>query len=108
MENRAYHARTKSHSYHRRVGRHRSDAGAQFCAQRTPRRHQLSETQTQAFTLRIEIVAQFGRDGALAVRANVADRLEAVRIFDAIYERHGRLDVLINNAGNNRVSCSSK
>jgi NAD(P)-dependent dehydrogenase (short-subunit alcohol dehydrogenase family) len=60
-------------------------------------------SEIQVFTLRNEIVTQFGRDTALAVRANVA-----VRIFDAIYERHGRLDVLINNAGINRVSCSSK
>ena len=59
-------------------------------------------SETQAFTLRNEIVARFGRDAALAVRADVADRLEAGRMFDAIYERYGRLDVLINNAGINR------
>jgi len=36
---------------------------------------------------------------ALAMRADVSDELAAVAMFDAVMERFGRIDVLVNNAG---------
>lgn len=44
------------------------------------------------------VVARLGEDSA-AFRANVAEPAEVIRLFEAVDERFGRLDVLVNNAG---------
>ena len=50
-----------------------------------------------------EVVEQITTEGgrAEAVQADVADEDAVARMFDAVAERHGRLDVLVNNAGVN-------
>ncbi len=60
------------------------------------------KSEKQAFALRDEIVDEYGQEVALAIQADIANRLEAKRMFDVAYEQFGRLDVLINNAGINR------
>jgi NAD(P)-dependent dehydrogenase (short-subunit alcohol dehydrogenase family) len=47
-----------------------------------------------------EIEARGGR--ATAVTGDVADRADAARLVDAALEHHGRIDVLVNNAGSGR------
>ncbi|MEO4048229.1 SDR family oxidoreductase [Pseudomonas sp. CAU 1711] len=44
-----------------------------------------------------EIAAAGGQ--AEAVQADIADEAEVLRLFEALDRRHGRLDVLVNNAG---------
>jgi 3-oxoacyl-[acyl-carrier protein] reductase len=48
-----------------------------------------------------EVVAAIEKAGgqALAVRADVSKVAQVVRLFDATFERFGRLDILVNNAG---------
>src|SRR5947209_1587915 len=48
-----------------------------------------------------EVVAGIGKGGgqAVAVRADVSRVADVVRLFDATFERFGRLDILVNNAG---------
>jgi 3-oxoacyl-[acyl-carrier protein] reductase len=48
-----------------------------------------------------EVVAGIENAGgqALAVRADVSKVADVVRLFDATFERLGRLDILVNNAG---------
>jgi ketoreductase RED2 len=41
--------------------------------------------------------------GASYVQADVADQAQARRLIDQVIERHGRLDVLVNNAGTTEV-----
>ncbi len=41
--------------------------------------------------------------GASYFRADVADEVEARRLIDDVVARHGRLDVLVNNAGTTKV-----
>ena len=41
--------------------------------------------------------------GASYVRADVADEDQAQRMVDEVVDRHGRLDVLVNNAGTTEV-----
>ncbi len=41
--------------------------------------------------------------GASYVQADVADPLQAQRLIDQVIDRHGRLDVLVNNAGTTAV-----
>jgi 3-oxoacyl-[acyl-carrier protein] reductase len=54
-----------------------------------------NETAAKAVVDRI--VAAGGR--AEAVKANVADDAEVAALFEGLLARHGRLDVLVNNAG---------
>jgi 3-oxoacyl-[acyl-carrier protein] reductase len=51
----------------------------------------------EAQSLVAEICASGGK--ARAIRADVADETETVRMFDEIYEEFGSLDILVNNAG---------
>jgi 3-oxoacyl-[acyl-carrier protein] reductase len=48
-----------------------------------------------------EVVASIEKAGgqAVAVRADVSRVADVVRLFDATFERFGRLDILVNNAG---------
>jgi 3-oxoacyl-[acyl-carrier protein] reductase len=48
-----------------------------------------------------EVVADIEKAGgsALAVQADVSKVKNVVRLFDATFERFGRLDILVNNAG---------
>jgi 3-oxoacyl-[acyl-carrier protein] reductase len=48
-----------------------------------------------------EVVDQIEVEGgqAEAVRADVGDETDVAAMFDLVAERHGRLDVLVNNAG---------
>jgi 3-oxoacyl-[acyl-carrier protein] reductase len=48
-----------------------------------------------------EVVAGIEETGgqAIAVRADVSRVADVVRLFDATFERFGRLDILVNNAG---------
>jgi 3-oxoacyl-[acyl-carrier protein] reductase len=48
-----------------------------------------------------EVVAEIEKAGghALAVRADVGKVADVVRLFDATFQRFGRLDILVNNAG---------
>jgi 3-oxoacyl-[acyl-carrier protein] reductase len=48
-----------------------------------------------------EVVAEIEKAGghALAVRADVSKVADVVRLFDATFQRFGRLDILVNNAG---------
>lgn len=50
---------------------------------------------------RAELESLAGRcgEGALAVPADVTSRSDVTRILDATLERHGRVDVWVNNAG---------
>ena len=47
------------------------------------------------------VVAQIKEEGgqAIAVRADVSNRKEVIRLFDKTIEHFGKIDVLINNAG---------
>jgi 3-oxoacyl-[acyl-carrier protein] reductase len=44
-------------------------------------------------------LADVGAEAPLAVPCDVRDEAQIQGLFDAVYERHGRLDVLVNNAG---------
>jgi len=48
-----------------------------------------------------ELVAQVAADGgvAAAVEADVTDRQQAVGLVDGVVTDHGRLDIVVNNAG---------
>jgi 3-oxoacyl-[acyl-carrier protein] reductase len=54
------------------------------------------DTARAAEALREEIVAAGGT--ALVARANVGRRAELERVFSAVLERFGRIDILVNNA----------
>lgn len=47
-----------------------------------------------------------GGKSLLAVQAHIANEADVERMFDAILERFGRLDVLINNVGMNLLTAS--
>ncbi len=44
-------------------------------------------------------LAEIGGERPLAVPCDVRNEEQVQALFDAVYERHGRLDVLVNNAG---------
>src|ERR1041384_4592231 len=45
-----------------------------------------------------DVVAQIGGDRAFAVRANLGDPNDVKQLIDAVADRFGRIDVLVNNA----------
>jgi 2-deoxy-D-gluconate 3-dehydrogenase len=47
-----------------------------------------------------------GGKSLLAVQAHIANEADVERLFDAVLERFGRLDVLINNVGMNLLTAS--
>ena len=49
----------------------------------------------------VEVAKALAADGgdAVGIAANVADRADVNRLFDAVLARYGRVDVLVNNAG---------
>ncbi|PKN99128.1 MAG: short-chain dehydrogenase [Chloroflexi bacterium HGW-Chloroflexi-4] len=49
-----------------------------------------------------ELVHDFGAPQAIGVQADIRIRSEVMGMFEQIYVRMGRLDVLVNNAGINR------
>ncbi len=51
----------------------------------------------RAEALAAEIVQNGGR--AAAIRANVSDAAEVVRLFEETLKEFGRIDILVNNAG---------
>ena len=50
-----------------------------------------------------DVVDEIGA-GASAVRADVGDEVEVSALFDAVQERHGGVDVVVNSAGIMRLS----
>ncbi|MFG2887720.1 SDR family oxidoreductase [Streptomyces sp. NPDC048297] len=52
----------------------------------------LKETQT-------ELTAAFGADRVAALPCDVTDESQVAALFDLAEERHGRLDIVVNNAG---------
>jgi 2-deoxy-D-gluconate 3-dehydrogenase len=51
-------------------------------------------------------VALGGGESLLAFQAHIANEADVERMFDAVLERFGRLDVLINNVGMNLLTAS--
>ncbi len=49
-----------------------------------------------------ELVRECGASQALAVQADIRVRAEVAAMFEQVYAKFGRLDVLVNNAGINR------
>jgi 3-oxoacyl-[acyl-carrier protein] reductase len=60
-----------------------------------------AHSQGEAEALHREMVEQFGADRVLLRKADVAKRDEVKAMFDAVLDRFGRVDVLVNNAGLN-------
>jgi 3-oxoacyl-[acyl-carrier protein] reductase len=46
----------------------------------------------------LEVVREIGERNALAVRADVSDPAQTEAMIDAVVERFGRIDILVNNA----------
>ncbi|MEU7410084.1 SDR family oxidoreductase [Streptomyces sp. NPDC042638] len=46
-----------------------------------------------------ELAAEFGADRIAALPCDVTDEAQVAALFDLVEERHGRLDVVVNNAG---------
>jgi len=47
----------------------------------------------------VESELRAGGSEALALRCDVGDEADVVRVVDAAFDRHGRLDIVVNNAG---------
>ena len=60
-----------------------------------------AQSQTEAEALHRELVGRYGADRVLLRRADVGNRNEVKAMFDAVADRFGRVDVLVNNAGLN-------
>jgi 3-oxoacyl-[acyl-carrier protein] reductase len=61
-----------------------------------------SKSKEEAEAVYSGITEKYGMDSALLVQADVGNRAAVDHMFDAIEEKFGRCDVLINNAGINR------
>ncbi|MFD9244260.1 SDR family oxidoreductase [Streptomyces sp. NPDC059556] len=46
-----------------------------------------------------ELAAEFGADRVAALPCDVTDETQVAALFDLAVERHGRLDIVVNNAG---------
>ncbi|MGA5192968.1 SDR family oxidoreductase [Streptomyces exfoliatus] len=46
-----------------------------------------------------ELAAEFGADRVTALACDVTDETQVAALFDLAAERHGRLDIVVNNAG---------
>ncbi|MFD4370321.1 SDR family oxidoreductase [Streptomyces sp. NPDC058486] len=46
-----------------------------------------------------ELVAEFGADRVASLPCDVTDETQVAALFDLAEERHGRLDIVVNNAG---------
>ncbi|MFF3756195.1 SDR family oxidoreductase [Streptomyces sp. NPDC002185] len=46
-----------------------------------------------------ELVAEFGPDRVAALPCDVTDETQVAALFDLAVDRHGRLDIVVNNAG---------
>ncbi|MFI0989515.1 SDR family oxidoreductase [Streptomyces exfoliatus] len=46
-----------------------------------------------------ELAAEFGADRVIALPCDVTDETQVAALFDLAAERHGRLDIVVNNAG---------
>ncbi|MGA5065161.1 SDR family oxidoreductase [Streptomyces exfoliatus] len=46
-----------------------------------------------------ELAAEFGADRVTALPCDVTDETQVAALFDLAAERHGRLDIVVNNAG---------
>ncbi|HEY1406020.1 MAG TPA: SDR family NAD(P)-dependent oxidoreductase, partial [Spirochaetota bacterium] len=60
-----------------------------------------SKSGEEASALYSRVIALFGEDSALCIKADVSDRSDVNAMFDTIYGSFGKIDVLINNAGIN-------
>jgi 3-oxoacyl-[acyl-carrier protein] reductase len=63
-----------------------------------------SKSEKEAIELFEKIKNINGQDSALCINADVANREKVCSMFNQIYDKFGRCDILINNAGVNRDS----
>lgn len=61
-----------------------------------------ARSEAQALALSDELAGEVGDERVWAARADVSRRDDVQRMFAGAYDRFGRVDVLINNAGVNR------
>ncbi len=61
-----------------------------------------SKSETEANQLYQKIINFSGEDSVLCIKADVGNRKDVNEMFDEIYHKFKRLDVLVNNAGINK------
>jgi NAD(P)-dependent dehydrogenase (short-subunit alcohol dehydrogenase family) len=59
-------------------------------------------SEAQARAVHEQVTARHGTDTAMVAQADVSDRADVRRLFDAARQRFGGVDVLVNNAGLNK------